>query len=93
MGRRDDHASAGDVDFRHRIAGERQHEAIAVMAGYFEDLAGAEVMQRRDLTDRHAVRELDGKADQVGLIKFIARGLGQGFSDFVGGVSLMAIFV
>ena len=65
----DDDVLRGDIDFRHDRIGERQQQRLAALrGGDFDQVAGAEIMQRGDGAERDAFRRDGGKPDQVGVV-------------------------
>src|SRR3954467_11109476 len=49
LGHRDDDISRFDIEHRHRFLGEGQMHAVAIGTGDLDHVAGAEIMNTRDL--------------------------------------------
>src|SRR6516165_3486235 len=67
--------SASDVDARYERGGERHHDNRS--AGFrlqLEDIAGAEIVNRRHRPDLGAVGGDGAKSDQIGVVELVGRG-------------------
>ncbi len=77
-GRVGNEASGGQVDRRHRLAGEgQQHAALEPGAVDFQQVARAVVEDRADLAKPGAAGIDDLEPDQVGMVEFVIRQRGQ----------------
>jgi len=76
-GRRDGHATRGNVDFRHDCSGERQQNRFASRRLDFKNVTRPEIQDVQNGTESVAVFEHGGKADEIRVIELVLFGFGQ----------------
>src|SRR5215213_2761903 len=69
---RDLDAATGDVDQRHRLFGESQHDAVAIRPRDLNHVAGAEIVDGGDPAHQPRLAVKGFQPQQVGVIEFLA---------------------